>query len=206
MTRKRICTLFLSSHRQIAHARVGEAILSLQLHRGNSSTGRWHLTPPTRNQERHSIKASLVWGQGGYVHRCWSGKGDLLAQTIGSRAGPWPKVHWWPPKNLVRVTMYTFPPHALPACPLCEEEGITSDSFLSHILTIHSRSSCNSDKLLLSVSDSDSVLFYYLCSLANLFWILIYFVPCMSTGPLRWTFEPLKQLKMFKMVSLVLCL
>ena len=72
-------------------------------------------------------------------------------------------------RNLARVI--TFPPHALSACPLCEEEDISRDSLLSHVPT-HSRSPCNSDKLLsllLSVPDSDSVLFNYLCSLANLF-------------------------------------
>ena len=73
-------------------------------------------------------------------------------------------------RNLVKVI--TFPPHALSACPLCDEENITRDSLLSDVLTTHSRSPCNSDKLLsllLPVSDSDSLLFNYLCSLANLF-------------------------------------
>ena len=59
--------------------------------------------PPTINQGRHSIEGpwpqtSPVWGQGGYVHHCWSGKGRGLAQIMGSCAGPWPKVHWWPQK------------------------------------------------------------------------------------------------------------
>ena len=56
--------------------------------------------------------------------------------------------------------------------PLCKEEDISRDSLLSHVLTTHSRSPCNSDELLSllsSVPDSDSVLFNYLCSLANLF-------------------------------------
>ena len=63
-------------------------------------------------------------------------------------------------RNLVRVIK--FPLHALSACPLCKEEDITRDSLLSHVLTTHSGSPCSSNKLLsllLSASDSDSVLF-----------------------------------------------
>ena len=37
-------------------------------------------------------------------------------------------------RNLMRVI--TFPPHALSASPLCEEEGITRDSLLSHVQTL----------------------------------------------------------------------
>ena len=156
---------------------------------------RIHLSPPTRNQERHSIKGPWpqtgpVWGQGRYVH---------LERAIG-----WPRL--WDlaldhgPKcidglrNLVRVI--TFPPHALSACPLCEEEDISRDSLLSHVLTTHSRSPCNSDKLLsllLSVPDSDSVLFNYLCSLANLFWILIVTLYHWAFAMNLWTFEPLER-------------
>ena len=110
----------------------------------------------------------------------YEGRADMSTVVEVERAIGWPRL--WDlaldhgPKcidglrNLVRVI--TFPPHALSGCPLCEEEDISRDSLLSHILTTHSRSPCNSDKLLsllLSVPDSDSVLFNYLCSLANLF-------------------------------------
>ena len=53
-------------------------------------------------------------------------------------------------RNLVRVI--TFPPHALSGCPLCEED-ISRDSPFS--LSCHSRSPCNSDKLLLLLSVPD---------------------------------------------------
>ena len=110
----------------------------------------------------------------------YEGRADMSTVVEVERAIGWPRL--WDlaldhgPKcidglrNLVRVI--TFPPHALSACLLCEEEDISRDSLLSHVLTTHSRSPCNSDKLLsllLSVPDSDSVLFNYLCSLANLF-------------------------------------
>ena len=110
----------------------------------------------------------------------YEGRADMSTVVEVERAIGWPRL--WDlaldhgPKcidglrNLVRVI--TFPPHALSACPLCEEEDISRDALLSHVLTTHSRSPCNSDKLLsllLSVADSDSVLFNYLCSLANLF-------------------------------------
>ena len=80
-------------------------------------------------------------------------------------------------KYLVRVI--TFPPHALTACPLSEEEDIPRDSPISHVLNTHSRNMCSSNcnellSLLTSVTDSDSGLFNYLCSLANIFWFLFY--------------------------------
>ena len=52
-------------------------------------------------------------------------------------------------RNLVRVIM--FPPHALSGCPLCED--ISRDSPFSR--SCHSRSPCNSDKLLLLLSVPD---------------------------------------------------
>ena len=73
-------------------------------------------------------------------------------------------------RNLVRV--FTFPPHALSACPLCKNENIPRDALLSHVLDTHSRSHISSSELLpslLSLTDSDSALFQHLCSLANLF-------------------------------------
>ena len=73
-------------------------------------------------------------------------------------------------RNLVRVI--TFPPHALSACPLCEEENVPRDSLLSHVLNSHTRSLYSSNDLLSlfsSITNSDSILFNYLYSLANLF-------------------------------------
>ena len=40
-------------------------------------------------------------------------------------------------RSLVRVI--TFPPHALSACPLCEEENVPRDSLLLHVLNSHTR-------------------------------------------------------------------
>jgi len=65
-------------------------------------------------------------------------------------------------RNLVRV--FTFPPHALSACPLCKNENILRDALLSHVLDTHSRSHISSSELLpslLSVTDSDSALFQH---------------------------------------------
>ena len=72
-------------------------------------------------------------------------------------------------KNLVRVI--TFPSHAMSACPLCEGEDFLRGSLLSHVLNTHARSPFSNSEflpLLLSVTDSDSILFSHLCSLANL--------------------------------------
>ena len=116
------------------------------------------LDPPLVTSDWPSMRAGQI---------CPPGKGRWLAQIVGSCTGP-KCIDGL--RNLVRVI--TFPLHALSAYPLCKEEDISSDSLLSHILTTHSRSPCNSDKLLpllLSVPDSDSVLFNHLCSLANLF-------------------------------------
>ena len=49
-------------------------------------------------------------------------------------------------RNMVRVI--TFPPHALSACPLCEEENVPRDSLLSHVLNSHTRSLYSSNDLL----------------------------------------------------------
>ena len=73
-------------------------------------------------------------------------------------------------RNLVRVI--TFPPHALSACPLCEEENVPRDSLLSHVLNSHTRSLYSSNDILSlfsSITNSDSILFNYLYSLTNLF-------------------------------------
>ena len=100
----------------------------------------------------------------------YEGRADMSTIVEVERAIGWPRLWDLAPdhgpkcidglRNLVRVI--TFLPHALSACPLCEEEEISRDSLLSYILTTHSRSPCNSDKLLssllLSVPDSDSVL------------------------------------------------
>ena len=48
-------------------------------------------------------------------------------------------------RNLVRV--FTFPPHALSACPLCKNENIPRDALLSHVLGMHSRSHIGSSEL-----------------------------------------------------------
>ena len=70
-------------------------------------------------------------------------------------------------RNLVRVS--TFPPHALSGCPLCKED-ISRDSLLSHVLTTHSRSTCNSDKLLsLLLSVPDLTLF---CLTTCVLWLI----------------------------------
>ena len=131
----------------------------------------------------------------------YEGRADMSTVVEVERAIGWPRL--WDlaldhgPKcidglrNLVRVI--TFPPHALSACPLCEEDDISRDSLLSHVLTTHSRSPCNSDKLLsllLSIPDSDSVLFNYL---ANLFWILIVTLYHWAFAKNHWTFEPLER-------------
>ena len=63
-----------------------------------------YLPPPTKNP-------SPVWGKGRHVHRCWSGKGRWLAQTMGS-----------PSALMASVSNYVSTP-CLVACPLCKEDG-----------------------------------------------------------------------------------
>ena len=146
------------------------AISSLQLHCSNSSTGSWHLPPPTRNQDILSKDHDLRLAQ------C-EDRVDMSIIVEVERAVGWSKL--WDlglpdhgPKcidglrNLVKVI--TFPLHALSACRLCEEEDITRDSLLSYVLTTHSRSPCNSDKLLpLLLSASD-----WLSSVTCVLWLI----------------------------------
>ena len=73
-------------------------------------------------------------------------------------------------KNLVRVI--AFPSHATFACPVCENVSVQRDHLLAHVITTHVDANFTSDELLQElslVSDSDSVLFDYLCHFAKLF-------------------------------------
>ena len=124
-------------------------ILPLQLYLSNTPTGSRHLPPSMRNQESHSIKrpwpeTRTTQRQGIHVYRC-----------RGERQIGWPRL--WDfaldhgprcidgLRNLVRVI--TFPPHALSACPLCEEENVPRDSLLSHVLNSHTRSLYSSNDI-----------------------------------------------------------
>ena len=72
-------------------------------------------------------------------------------------------------RNLVRVI--TFPPHALSTCPCARRRTFQETlSFLTFLpLTQEVLVIVTNSYHYLSFSDSDSVLFNYLCSLANLF-------------------------------------
>ena len=108
------------------------------------------------------------------------GRADMSIIVEVERAVGWPRL-WdlaldYGPKcvdglkHLVRVV--TFPPHASSTCTLCDRETIPRDTLLSHVLEMHSRIRVGSDEilsLLVSVTDSNSVLFKHLCSLSNLF-------------------------------------
>ena len=110
----------------------------------------------------------------------YKGRADMSIIVEVERAVGWPRlwdlaVDYGPKrvdslKHLVREVI--FPPHASSTCPLCDRETIPSDTLLSHVLEMHSRICMGSDELLsllVSVTDSNSVLFKHLCSLSNLF-------------------------------------
>ena len=77
-------------------------------------------------------------------------------------------------KNLVRVI--AFPSHATSACLVCENVSVQRDHLLAHVITTHVDANFTSDELLQelsSVSDSDSVLFDYLCQFAKLLTLIL---------------------------------
>ena len=96
-----------------------------------------------------------------------AGRADMaIVVKIESEVG-WPRL--WV-KNLVRVI--AFPSHATSVCSVCESVSVQRDHLLAHVITTHVDANFTSDELLQelsSVSDSDSVLFDYLCHFAKLF-------------------------------------
>ena len=125
------------------------------------------------------------------------GKADMSIIVEVERAVGWPRL-WdlaldYGPKcvdglkHLVGVV--TFPPHASSTCPLCDRKTIPRDTLLSHVLEMHSRIRMGSDELLsllVSVTDSNSVLFKHLCScpicsetssILYFIFIIVYYVP-----------------------------
>ena len=113
---------------------------------------KWYLPPPTKNP-------SPVWGKGRHVHRCWSGKGRWLAQTVGS-----------PSALMASVSNYVSTP-CLVCMPSVQGGWTLQETLSSHVLTTHSRSPVAATLNITFIS----LWFWFscLCSLAILFWTFI---------------------------------